>query len=99
MSWRWGRPRRPRWWRPRPASSCGPWRSPPGSPPEASRPSGAPTRERLLAGSAALPAGALEKLLVLLLPHALAALLDPRTHGGGRVSRPALVWSTRSGLV
>src|SRR5215207_3740394 len=35
---------------------------------------------RLLAGGAALPAGALEHLLVLLLAHALAALLDQRTH-------------------
>src|SRR5687768_5775562 len=99
MSWPWSRPRRPPLWRPRPTSNCGPRRSPPGSPPEAWRPNGAPTRERLLAGRAALPAGALEKLLVLLLPHALAALLDQRTHGGGQVSRPVLVWSTRSGVV
>ena len=32
---------------------------------------------------AALPARLLQQLLVLLLPHALAALLDQRTHGGG----------------
>ena len=102
------RPRRRRW-PPRRASSCGPRRSPPGWPPAASRPSGAstvseirspgdePDQKRLLAGGAALPAGALEKLLVLLLPHALAALLDERAHGGRQASGCALVWSTSVG--
>ena len=37
---------------------------------------------RRLALLAALPARLLEKLLVLLLTHALAALFDQRTHGG-----------------
>ena len=37
---------------------------------------------RLLAGCAALPAGALQHLLVLLLAHPLAALLDERAHEG-----------------
>src|SRR4029453_13841586 len=37
-------------------------------------------RRLLLAGGPALPAGALQHLLVLLLAHALAALLDQRTH-------------------
>ena len=36
----------------------------------------------LLAGGATLEAGALQHLLVLLLAHALAALLDQRSHGG-----------------
>ena len=36
---------------------------------------------------ATLPTGALEQLLVLLLAHALAALLDQRTHGGRHPSR------------
>src|SRR5215204_1404876 len=44
---------------------------------------------RLLAGGAALPAGALEHLLVLLLAHALAALLDQRTQA--RVSSRIVV--------
>src|ERR687891_1087182 len=38
------------------------------------------TRARLLAPLTALPAGPLQKLLVLLLPHLLAALLDDRRH-------------------
>src|ERR1041385_4064790 len=37
---------------------------------------------RLLPGRAALPAGLLEELLVLLLAHPLAALLDQRAHVG-----------------
>src|SRR5690606_5184527 len=40
----------------------------------------------LLAGGAALVAGALEHLAVLLLAHALAALLDERSHGGAHPS-------------
>ena len=42
------------------------------------------TRGRELLAGATLPAGALQHLLVLLLAHALAALLDQRSHGGWR---------------
>ena len=41
-------------------------------------------RERGYLPGAALPARALQQLLVLLLAHALAALLDQRAHGGGQ---------------
>src|SRR5690606_15242126 len=55
---------------------------------------------RLLAGGAALPAGALEHLLVLLLAHALAALLDECAHEGrhttGRPARPPS-WEAATG--
>ncbi len=47
---------------------------------------------QLLAG-AALPAGSLEHLLVLLLAHALTALLDQRTH---EVDQPSFERSGRT---
>ncbi len=56
----------------------------PGHQDDASHPQPTDTRSEpgLLALTAALDARALEQLAVLLLGHALAALLDDRTHGG-----------------
>src|SRR5437868_7607612 len=53
--------------------------APPASDSDAYRPPLGAVGSELLAGPT-LPAGRLQHLLVLLLPHALAALLDQRTH-------------------
>ena len=52
-------------------------------------------RSWLLAG-ASLPAGRLQHLLMLLLAHALAALLDQRSHGNSLPYRLAVAWANRS---
>jgi hypothetical protein len=75
----------------------GPYADPPGSRAgwsqrESLWHSGRQRRLSSLTGSSTLEAGSLQHLLVLLLTHALAALLNERSHGGATVAvRRALV--------
>ena len=70
-----------------------------GGAPDAPPVAGGRRRVRGLLAGAALPAGALQHLLVLLLAHALAALLDQRSHEGGDATGMRYNGSNPSGIV